>query len=403
MFIKRQRSRFPAPRPPLQPLHRLRGALGGRLESRRRGAGGKRPTSRERRQGPAAGDKAQPAERPARPGAPNRPAEAGARPERRRSARPGPPGLPSRGRGPDPPPSRFPPNLETARPGTKREGAPATAEGRGCRRPSGLAGTPRRSPSPSPQPLLFPGPPSSQHKFSPVPIPPGPAPSEPAQRSPLTGRRGPPEPPPPPGLGPSRQPPPHVPRVAIAFAATLASPPPPPLGPPPPPQSPAEAKAAPAAARTRGEAPAHYAPRWGRGRPAAAWERGRAARGARVGGGVPERAGVARAPNFPRSGPRSLPGGPGRVAGACGAHPRGVCIWDGADLSGPSRPSGWIPRTGAPGRQGLPWSGRLTARRGRALTWVCGAGLTSPGAVRALGQGLGPVARRMLMPLSRFC
>lgn len=39
-------------------------------------------------------------------------------------------------------------------------------------------------------------------------------------------------------------------------------------------QSTAEAEADPAAARTRGEAPAHYAPRWGRGRPTAAWERG---------------------------------------------------------------------------------------------------------------------------------
>lgn len=139
----------------------------------------------------------------------------------------------------------------------------------GADAPPGSAGTPRGSPSsssfPPPRPVLPQVLPSPPHPRSASP--------QPAQRSPRTGRRGPPEPPPPPGLGPSRQPPPHVPRVAIAFAATLASPPP--LWPPPPsPQSPAEAKAAPAAARTRGEAPAHYAPRWGRGRPAAAWERG---------------------------------------------------------------------------------------------------------------------------------
>lgn len=61
-------------------------------------------------------------------------------------------------------------------------------------------------------------------------------------KPPLTRRWAPPKPPPPPGLGPSRRPPPHGPRVAITFAAS-----PPPLPPPPSsPQPSAEAEAAPA-------------------------------------------------------------------------------------------------------------------------------------------------------------
>lgn len=174
--------------------------------------------------------------------------------------------------------------------GQSRRGASGEAAGREWRRPSGLGGNPSAAPRPSLRPWSSPGrcPPRPLSRLpTSSPVPPGarplPASLHPALRLPLTGRQGSPEPPPPPGLGPSRRPPPHVPRVAIA--STLASSPPP-LSPPPPPpspQSPAEAEAAPAAARTRGEAPAHYVPRWGRGRPAAAWELG--ARGKRCRGG----------------------------------------------------------------------------------------------------------------------
>lgn len=139
----------------------------------------------------------------------------------------------------------FPPNLGTARLGTKGKGEPGAVAGCVSRRPSGLGGVLSCAPSPLRPP----------HKFSRLPGRPRPWPaaSRPALRPPLTGRRGPPEPPPPPGLGPSRRPPPHVPRVAIAFAATVVSPPPP-LSPPPSPQSPAEAKAA-AAATSRSRRP----------------------------------------------------------------------------------------------------------------------------------------------------
>lgn len=120
-------------------------------------------------------------------------------------------------------PSRFPPNLGTARPGTKRAGAPAA--GRGWRRPSGLGGRsfpPCRPREPGPPPPL-------SRRLRVRPAAPGPGPLKP----PLTRRWAPPKPPPPPGLGPSRRPPPHGPRVAITFAASPPPPPPPPSSPQP--------------------------------------------------------------------------------------------------------------------------------------------------------------------------
>lgn len=152
--------------------------------------------------------------------------------------------------------------------------------------PRGSAGTPRRRLVPPSNPL-YPGPPSSPaplpppHKFSRPPHPtPGPAPSSLLFSRPC-GR-------PSPGGGVPRS---RLLRRASARPAgrRLMCPASPSPSPPPSPlllllfcrrcrrslrQSTAEAEADPAAARTRGEAPAHYAPRWGRGRPTAAWERG---------------------------------------------------------------------------------------------------------------------------------
>lgn len=259
--------------------------------------------------------KTSPRRAPARPCAPNSPRSC----EHRPRASPGPSGSPPTRRrilGPGPPPSRFPSQFGNRAPGDKGGGR---AGGSGSRRPFGLGGKPSVASSPSPLPpphsppahLPLSGLPTSSptHPLGPRPWP---AASQPALWPPLTCRRGPPEPPPPPGLGPSRRPPPHVPRVAIAFAATVISPPPPP---PPPPslQSPAAAKAAPAAQSHR-EAPAHCAPRWGRGGgvPPRSGSRGYAARGAVVGGGVRSAGAEARASNFPRWGPRA----PGRGSGA---------------------------------------------------------------------------------------
>lgn len=199
--------------------------------------------------------------------------------EHRRRRAHGPTGSPParRGRcGPGPPAGRFPPNLGTARLGTMGEVAPWAA---GLRRPSGLGGNPRQVPLPSAGawPHSSPGsraPLGPPHKFSRCPSAPPLARFSPASPAPpLTRRRVAPEPPPPPGLSPSRRPPPHVPRVAIAFAlAAPFSPPQPSL------QSPAQAEAAPAAAARRSRRPD---PRGGAcalraavgaGGPAAAWE-----------------------------------------------------------------------------------------------------------------------------------
>lgn len=195
----------------------------------------------------------------------------------------GPPRFPARRRGPGPPPSRFPPNLGTARQGTKREGAPGAAAGRGVATPLGarrepLGGAPSLPPNPSTLDPCPPQPLSGLPISSPGPPPPGPAPcpllfSRPCSR-------------PSPGGGVPRS---RLLRRASARPAgrRLMCPASPSPSPPPSPlllllfrrrrrllQSTAEAKADPAAARTRGEAPAHCAPRWGRGRPAEAWERG---------------------------------------------------------------------------------------------------------------------------------
>nr|CAI9700711.1 unnamed protein product [Rangifer tarandus platyrhynchus] len=216
----------------------------------------------------------------------------------------------------------FPPNLGTARLGTKGEGAPGAAADSRSRRPLRA----RRE-----------------------------ALGGPALRPPLTGRRGPPEPPPPPGLGPSRRPPPHVPRVAIAFAATVVSPPPP-LSPPPSPQSPAEAEAAPAAAsRSRRPEPRGGACALRAAMGAGASRRGlgaggREASGAGMGGGGQSARAAARVFNFPRR-VCALPSGPGR--GTCRSDP-------------PSRnlDPGWA-QTSPPGQVIPPacFSGRLPAGR----------------------------------------
>ncbi|XP_032313279.1 HIG1 domain family member 1B isoform X1 [Camelus ferus] len=251
---------------------------------------GRTTRRRERCQGPSIRKtKTSPRSAPARPCAPNRPRSC----EHRRSARPGPPGSPPtrRGRrGPGPPRSRFPSQFGNRAPGDKEGGRAGSSGWPRVATPSGLGGKSSVASPPSPPPApaaLSPAPSTPPAPFwsptsSPAPRGPRPWPAapQPAQRPSLTGRRGPPEPPPPPGLGPSCRPPPHVPRVAIAFAATVVSPPltlsPPPrlrlsLQPrpkplPPPPPAPAPA------AWSHGEAPAHCAPRWGRGRPTAAWE-----------------------------------------------------------------------------------------------------------------------------------
>lgn len=189
-----------------------------------------------------------------------------------------------------------------------------------------------------------------------------PASLQPALQPSLTGRRGPPEPPPPSGLGPSRRPPPHVPRVAIAFAATLASPP---LSPSPPPS--------PVYSRGQSRSRRRPDPRGGACALRAAMGAGASRRGLGAGGARhvalgwegASRSARAAAPasNFTRSGPRALRGDPGRCGGAACVGVTRVESGSGvgADLSGTVNSSSLIPGTRVPRRQGLTWSRRLTA------------------------------------------
>ncbi|XP_060996754.1 basic proline-rich protein-like [Dama dama] len=274
--------------------------------------------------------KTSPRSAPARPCAPNRPRSC----EHRRSARPGPPGSPPTRRdrrGPGPPPSRFPSQFGNRAPGDKGGGRAGGSGGQPVATPPrGSAGSPGWRPLPplAPRRTLRwapdPSPASSQVLPPPLGPRPWPAASQPALRPPLTGRRGPPEPPPPPGLGPSRRPPPHVPRVAIAFAATVVSPPPP-LSPPPSPQSPAEAEATHAAASSRSRSPE---PRGGACALRAAMGAGASRRGLGAGGerraalgweGAPGARGRPRECSTFRGRVCPLPSGPGR--GTCRSDP----------------------------------------------------------------------------------
>lgn len=170
----------------------------------------------------------------------------------------------------------FPPNLGTARLGTKGKGEPRAVAGCVSRRPSGLGGKPSAASSLAPPPLsgLPTSSPASPAGPAPGPLPLGrpcgrPSPAGGVPRSRLlrrasarpAGRR----------LmcpaSPSPSPPPSSPLLLLLFRRRLRlslQPRPKPLPPLPP---------APAA-RSHGEAPAHCTPRWGRGRPAAAWARG---------------------------------------------------------------------------------------------------------------------------------
>ncbi|XP_045670374.1 basic proline-rich protein-like [Ursus americanus] len=272
---------------------------------------------------------------PARPCAPNRPEELRAPPSAAQVRARGPPGSPPARRGrrrPDPPPSRFPPNLGTARPGTKGEGTQGAAAGRWSDAPPGSAGSLGSSPSRPPCRTLPvtpvprvppPGPSSSLPTSSPAP-PPRPHP-DPTPCPLLSQPRGRPSPG---GVFPrsrllrraSARP---AGRRLMCPASPSPSPSPPPapllqLSPPPPsPQSPAETEAAPAAA-SRSRRPD---PRGGACALRAAVGAGASRRGLGAGGarhvalgweGAPRSVrAAARAPNFLRSGPRALPGGPG--------------------------------------------------------------------------------------------
>lgn len=281
---------------------------------------------------------------PARPCAPNRPEELRAPPSAAQVRARGPPGSPPARRGrrrPGPPLGRFPPNLGTARPGTKGEGATGAAAGRGADAPPGSAGSLGSTPSHRtlpgtpiprvPPPLLRP-----PHKFS---RPPGPAPCPLLSRP--CGR------PSPGGVFPrsrllrraSARP---AGRRLMCPASPSPSPPPAPLlqlsPPPPSPQSPAEAEPAPAAA-SRSRRPD---PRGGACALRAAVGAGASRRGLGAGGarhvalgweGAPRSArAAARASQLSAVGPSRAPGRSGRCR-ACGCHPRGVRTRVGADLA----------------------------------------------------------------------
>lgn len=232
---------------------------------------------------------------PAPPCAPNRP---GSCRHRRGAAKcapplPGLPDSPPTTPRPRTPPSRFPPDLGAARLGTKREGAPGAAAGRGPATPlrtrrEPLGGAPLPSPRSgralprtsggAPRPIfgLPTSSPASPWDPAPGPLllsrPCGrPSPGGGFPRSRLLRRAS----ARPAGRGlmcpaspsPSPSPSPLLHLLRRCRLRLSLQPRQKPL-PPPPPPAPAPA------AGTRGKAPAHCALRWGRGHPAAARERG---------------------------------------------------------------------------------------------------------------------------------
>lgn len=120
---------------------------------------------------------------------------------------------------------------------------------------------------------------------------------------------------------------------------------------PPPPPAPA--------ARSHGEAPAHCALRWGRGRPAAAWERGARCQWRWGGRGVPGARGRPRECSTFRGRVCALPSGP--RCGTCRSDPPARNLDPGWAQTSP--PGQVIPQACFSGQEPPP-AGRASLRAG---------------------------------------